>query len=261
MTNRDRLLQAILLNPADDTPRRIYADALADEGVADWSEFIKVQLELASYPFEKCDSIYPGCAVSGGAVVWHDHKCPMYAVANRSRELLKANFGFWTDGLPESLVMQQCPDCVDFSPDYETNVVECGQCDCTGLVLCYDHIDFSRGFVSSIELSTDDFLRHAAAIFAAQPVTSVRLTDREPSSYLMSMGTGWLRAGTGHYEDRQLVIPGQIFDFLGDGKPLLKGDFRHYRGSGFDAAAWADLSAACVSYGRTLAHLPLLGPP
>jgi uncharacterized protein (TIGR02996 family) len=47
MSEADALLAAILDNPTDDTPRRIYADWLQEQGQDDRAEFIRVQVELA----------------------------------------------------------------------------------------------------------------------------------------------------------------------------------------------------------------------
>ncbi len=264
-SDRTALLRSILVDVEDDNPRLQFADWLEELGECERAEFIRVQCELAAWPIEKCDSIYPGCAVSGGAVMWHDHKCPMYPVANRSRELLMANFGFWIDGLPESLVMGQCPNCVDRGPDWETGVVECGHCDCTGLVPCYDHVEFTRGFVSSIALSTADFLRHAAAIFSSQPCVQVRLIGREPrpASIRASGGLGrgwvhWSRIPDGDeihplYDGEEHWLPAQIYDLLDAGED--RADWKR-----FDTPqlAHAALSLAACNWARSLAGLPEL---
>lgn len=43
--------------------------------------------------------------------------------------------------------------------------------------------EIRAGFVSRLSLTLADFTAHAAALFAAAPVETVRLTDREPSPY------------------------------------------------------------------------------
>ncbi len=50
MITHPGFLAAIIANPADDTPRLIYADWLDDQGEADRAEFIRCQVELASLP-------------------------------------------------------------------------------------------------------------------------------------------------------------------------------------------------------------------
>ena len=54
MTTEDALLQEILDNPADDSPRRVYADWLTDQGGAvnaARGEFIQIQCVLARSPY------------------------------------------------------------------------------------------------------------------------------------------------------------------------------------------------------------------
>jgi uncharacterized protein (TIGR02996 family) len=48
--DREGLLQAILDNPDDDTPRLVYADWLEDNGDAEQARFIRTQIELARLP-------------------------------------------------------------------------------------------------------------------------------------------------------------------------------------------------------------------
>src|SRR5262249_10801808 len=47
MTQGEAILQGVLDNPDDDTPRLVYADWLDDHGDPDRAEFIRVQIELA----------------------------------------------------------------------------------------------------------------------------------------------------------------------------------------------------------------------
>ena len=115
---------------------------------------------------------------------------------------------------------------------------------------------YRRGFVNSVALTLADFDRHAAALFAAAPITSVRLTDRDP--VLRYEGVCWTVAfGRGTIEEcrhpheipRTLARTLKVRDF--DGSSLGNvAAFRHRE----NADAW--LSAACVAYGRSLAGLP-----
>ena len=117
----------------------------------------------------------------------------------------------------------------------------------------------SRGFVSHIELPCESFTLDALALFAANPITSVVLSDRAAID-----GTGWSR-GTpvvrprgGALRPRRLTdeqierasIPSVIFDHLpGIDQYTNWRDFKD---------AHAVLSDACVAYGRSLAGLPAL---
>lgn len=63
MDTRTDLLAAVARAPADDTPRLMFADYLADTGDprdAAWAEFIRIQIELAKTPARKTD---PGAGV------------------------------------------------------------------------------------------------------------------------------------------------------------------------------------------------------
>src|SRR5262249_28585928 len=54
MTHEEAFLQEVLENPADDAPRRVYADWLTDQGGdvnAARGEFIQIQCDLAGTPF------------------------------------------------------------------------------------------------------------------------------------------------------------------------------------------------------------------
>lgn len=94
----EALLAACLAAPHDMTPRLVYADWLDENGQCDRAEFIRVQIEEAKVPFHECDSIYPGCAVSGGRVMQHDHKCRAYPHWKRAGELHhKLNYGPWPE--------------------------------------------------------------------------------------------------------------------------------------------------------------------
>src|SRR5690348_16957962 len=102
------LLEAVLLDPADTSVRLMLADALEEAGEGQRAEFIRVQCELARAD----DSWRPPEGLTPSEA--RDR------LRRRQRELLKANFGLWTDGLPESLVTKQCPSCEGQAPDWET---------------------------------------------------------------------------------------------------------------------------------------------
>ncbi len=112
-------------------------------------------------------------------------------------------------------------------------------------------VKFHRGFIQRVTLPTADFLRHAAAIFAAQPVTGVRLTDREPFFHSQADVYDWLRGPANVARNR---MPAEFIDLMND--PPGVGFARYYSAE----QAHAALSAACVSYGRSLVGLPPLEP-
>ena len=159
MTDRERFLAAICAEPAEDLHRLVYADWLEDQGESDRAAFIRVQVELA--PWEsKSSSFEP------------PH---LPALRRRERQLLKAHFGEWTDPLPEELVTKPCESCLEQSPDWETNAVECRRCDSTGLVLDEDRVEFRRGFVEELAPPAALWIEHGDAILKANPIREVRL--------------------------------------------------------------------------------------
>ncbi len=50
MTDRDALYRAIIENPADDTLRLVYADALEEDGDSRHAAFIRADIELTRLP-------------------------------------------------------------------------------------------------------------------------------------------------------------------------------------------------------------------
>lgn len=163
------LLQAVLDEPAIDIHRLAYADWLNEQGYSDRAEFIRVQLQSSLHPFNDCP---PACV-----------RCLIAAInEKRADVLLSAHIGEWTNGLPDTMVTRHCPFCIEQSADLETNVVECRQCDSTGLVPYYESIKFTRGFVSEVRLTMADFMAKDVAgyLFANHPIERVVITDAEP---------------------------------------------------------------------------------
>lgn len=118
--------------------------------------------------------------------------------------------------------------------------------------------EWHRGFIRRVHMPTDAFLARAAALFAAHPITAVRLTDRAPVRY------------TRHWSWN---VQGARWDFLGGSNRLPRELFARLKGqrgprSAMDPDQWRDyfseaealeaLSRACVAHGRHLAGLPLL---
>lgn len=162
------LLARVLAEPDDDFARLVYADALEERGEAERSEFIRVQCELAKVDAE-VESLGP-CHCSG-----HDPTgCGRCREGNRRGLWLKwrtlrdrerqlwgwivsdayDNHGGVLWGLKaERVTVPSRP----VGYESETYVVR-------------------RGFVEFVTCTAADWLRHADAILAAHPVTSVTLT-------------------------------------------------------------------------------------
>ncbi len=221
------LIRTILLAPGDDAPRLTYADWCDDNGQVERAEFIRVQIELARLPNPaafgiECEHGHDFCPICDGRWI---------ALNRREQELHgQTTAGEWS-GMPEEI------------------------CNIPPITW-----NFMRGFVESIKLPTNSFLRHAAAIFAAQPVTSVRLTDREHyqdlSDYESDYPWCWSHANRAlgqTYDSSPHWLPPELFLRLPGGEFITKC-------FGTESQARTALSAACVSYGRRLAGLPPLEP-
>ena len=246
------ILRAILDDPADDLPRLAYADLMEERGDDARAEFVRVQLELARLRRVGCHE-GEECNVTGPC-----DECVREVEAikleYRERELFVANAGVWTEDLPEQLTTKKCPYCAEQAVDWETGAVECRQCDGTGLVPDYDNIDFRRGFVARVEMTTDFFLVHARALFSRHPVTEVVLVDREPMPN--SGGRSWWDLSrVAHHVHPASNVPSAIFSRLTSGESVNQNLSRNYPAM---AATLADLSRACVRHGRAEAGLPQL---
>jgi uncharacterized protein (TIGR02996 family) len=116
-----------------------------------------------------------------------------------------------------------------------------------------------RGFVESVALAAAAFLGHAAELFRAQPVTAVRLSDREPYNNAANCWL-WTREGSGAFAPIfGAALRGELFDRLDfDIDIRNRKSWRTYRTRD---AALAALSAAAVAHGRALARLSPLDAP
>ena len=226
------LLHTICREPNNTDARLVYADCLEESGDVERAEFIRVQCRLHSPEGVrvKCGRIRsrPWCS---------DPECHWCDLNRRERDLLAANFGGWTDCLPDTLVTKQCPHCADQQADWETGVVECRRCECTGVVSDPNNIDFRRGFVEQVECSCADWLKHGPAIVLATPVVKVMLSDKRPREF-----NGNVRSFGSHFwttsasEESHNNLPKQL-------RPLPD-------------CVWDALSTAALLWARRKAGLP-----
>lgn len=274
------LLKSILTQPAEDTPRLVYADWLDERGQygdAERAEFIRVQVKLGAWGREKAERLndetdWSQC--TGTAASWcpncgdcccknredsmNDDDCPLHSAASnhccldtafykgsrlrdRERELCGMMVPRHVPG--KNYVARRTMGRAYFS--------ECGE--------VLSGYSLERGFLNLVSLPLDRFMASAEAIFRSHPVTSVRLTDREPDVEHMTDGDParvWVREvrfALGNDLDMGAsILPQELFD-------LLPGD----KTGGIWVAptetdAYAALSTVCVSYGRSLAELPPL---
>jgi uncharacterized protein (TIGR02996 family) len=259
-------LRAICEAPFDDGPRLVYADALDERGEAARAEFIRVQCELAKLPHgdhclpdnhcvhcpdpprhetlrrrerELLLSPPPGSAYSraefwtpavlrSGAVA-----CEVSTQPPTFRSLQSGMAWGFRRGLVGSVTLTAvqflggpCERCegrgeVDTAPGFGDGWISCPACRGTGRV---------EGV--------------AAALFAAAPVTEVRLGDREP--YQAEGAFWWSLAAR---PEMSSYLPNELLELLPGGKT---GNFSSSN------AAHAAVSAAAVALGRDRAELPAL---
>jgi uncharacterized protein (TIGR02996 family) len=235
MTNRNSFIRSIIAAPEDDAPRLIYADWLDEHGEPERADFIRTECRLARLP---CTQATDPCSLSSGTMV-SKSDCPNCLKARplwwRRLELWKAHVRAMfreeiSLGFTVSLGEERHP---------------------AGLVGTVH-----RGFVSAIAMTTRAFLDRAATLFAAYPITAVRLTDRHPESSprgqvrWVDMSAGLARALAAG-PPRRLApgpdVPPQLF-----AAGLPRSPFASV------AQANAALSVACVRHGRQIAGLPPL---
>jgi uncharacterized protein (TIGR02996 family) len=136
-SDRDSFMRHICEQPADDTPRLIYADWLEEHGgESERAQYIRLSVRL--------DAI-DRCPKSGDRYfLLPPGECDHCDIAHRMNAIYE-KFHRQAEGESQSLGCKT--------------------------------VTLSRGFVSHIQLSTAAFHDHAEAIFRSHPITSVQLTD------------------------------------------------------------------------------------
>jgi uncharacterized protein (TIGR02996 family) len=235
-----RLLAAVLADPSDDTARLVMADALEEAGDWERGEFIRVQCRL---PFADGNE-------GGAAAPNHpDEYCERCRLRRRERHLFRWGEGRGACGLAPSAMSGY------HAIDLQTTATE---------IRGREHgptrwrFVWSRGFVSEVRCTLSDFERHAAALFAAQPIERVVLTDKQPSSFDKGVppfywfGDGWISSR--HDDELPDYLLG-IMEELRLGNSFNRPDGAKART--FDASQLAldAASAALVTYGRRLARI------
>jgi uncharacterized protein (TIGR02996 family) len=249
-TAGDALLRDVLREPGADGLRLVYADWLEEHGGDPArAEFTRVQVELARLLAEPCwydGKPWPNSPPARCVLPAACAKCAAVGrLFPRARELLGPHWFAWCGGLPGLSYP---------SSEYPAAPVR---------RLCVDgrvwRIEFRRGFVDEVRLPCADFLTHAAALFAAHPVTRVELGDREPLPTAKGTFSWWARKDDVVWPEPgyQYEVPASLYAFLPRGSSWEDAaDYHAYAG---EAAARDALSAAAVSLGRQWAGLPALG--
>jgi uncharacterized protein (TIGR02996 family) len=156
VNEREAFIRQICERPEDDTVRLVFADWLEEHGEPERAEFIRVQMEA-----ERMRG--GGCAVVLGAMC--DGKKEWCVRCGLFRRALKLHNPHTDSWLPRILPGERSWSVSDEPPPETSHG---------------PRYHWTRGFVSRIELPCDAFMQHAADIFAAHPVTEVRLTDCSP---------------------------------------------------------------------------------
>ncbi len=162
-------LADIIANPADDTPRLIFADWLEDNGEPERAEFIRCQVELAKG--NGCDPR-----------PLHNKPCRRCSMIARERELLVRHREEWfrllsrRPGLGKKHPLRWWP----VASNGEERLDRGSDCP-----VLSEAIEASprRGFLAEIECSCADWMRWGPAIVREAPIENVRLADKEPTQY------------------------------------------------------------------------------
>ncbi len=158
---REAFLEAVLRDPADDTPRLVFADWLAEHGEEAYGEFIRVQCELARYRIGSI-SIGPGMDKQIERLI---------ELRRRERDLLSDHWPKWLhqafDGLAHDIGVSTRGDNEFGVSMYSTAKGELGHFDCS----------FRRGFVECLTLPFAVWMVRADAMTASQSIREVTLTD------------------------------------------------------------------------------------
>lgn len=111
MTEHEAFLDAIIADPADDTPRLMYADWLEERGNAERAEFIRVQIQLAEQErihradVEAVDrqQVLGRISRDGATILRTVSELALEDLRRRERELLEAHGKAWVQELLASI--------------------------------------------------------------------------------------------------------------------------------------------------------------
>lgn len=154
MRDEQALLRAVLADPADDTPRLVYADWLQDHDQAERAEFIRVQLELSRKELcSACHEVSHLGTPAGSAC-----RCGGCLLNERVRVLFNRNCAAWFGSLPGSLKYRIRGRLPGFDTTEEITYW------------------FDRGFAEVVRCPAAVWIACADLILAAHPVRKVSLT-------------------------------------------------------------------------------------
>ncbi len=189
------LLDAVCRNPADDTPRLVYADWLQENGFEPRAEFIRVQCHLSTIQFD-----LSGWSLHGGETIADLHrrmKCECHSCKEaaplweREEQLLASMSDWWASPDVPCLKCEGAGTVGGYVGDNITTPVdfeehECPDCSGTGRATpCH------RGFLHTLTVPAEWFLANGSELIwnknqnrpcppTAHPIRKVTLTSRLP---------------------------------------------------------------------------------
>lgn len=260
MTERDALLWAIIDHPDEDTPRLALADWLdehgdrADRGRA---TFIRAQIAIHT-------EAVPVCPQGGGVRESRDGvsepalycRCAWCRTARRERDAFRSFGSVWER---EALAPISDAEIAATLRAARTRPVTPADFLAEIHSRTYPWVMFRRGFVEMLGVSANEFLDHAAELFALNPVTQIRWNTHQPGE--CRDGYAWderfpegrflWRDGGPFTQNLQWGmsnVPTEVFRRLPDAVSL-KGE-KHLKLYTTHQAAVESLSRGCVAYGR-----------
>ncbi len=272
MTTEADFIRAVCADPFDDGPRLLMADWLEERGGpgdGDRAEFIRVQCAIAAgagretelfnedVDWSQCTGVAASwcpncgdCCCKDREESMSDEDCPLHAPNSRhcclewlhySMESLRhRERELWVPPLNRDMVKGSglgtliLPGMAEPTPGITWGVVR-------------------RGFVASLRLPCEAFMRHAGAIFAAAPITAVALVDKEPERRNGRLWAWFCETTGGPGVPYQEQLPEPLW--------LLSGgvcDDVSYHSHPTRDAAMEAASDAAVALGRSAAGLPPL---
>lgn len=233
MSDRDKFVRQICEQPADDTHRLVYADWLDEHGEPERAEFIRVQVGIARL-------------VASGYPCFHDltrpDHCDRCRLDKRERDIWEGrghkNASKWANVIRHRWGLGGA---------FRHRLANRPNMAATDA-----HAIFRRGFVESVTLPLAAFTESAArALFAAHPVTTVTLTDKQTA-----LPDYW-HADECYEPPDDENLPDHLFELMWEMYPQFRESEYRPRFLEFPSNrdAHAALSAVCVAWGRSLAGL------
>jgi uncharacterized protein (TIGR02996 family) len=145
MTEQEALLRAIIAEPDDDAPRLVYANWLEEHGDRDRAAFIRVQCELARLPEPHMSWLSKPTAEQ------QQVERRRAQLERRTRGLLRRHLKEWRQDIPDILYV---------SPSM-----------------------FRRGFVETVHLSCEDFLKAPEQLWPLASMQTIHLVVGSPHDF------------------------------------------------------------------------------